>query len=77
MLLILAVNLVVRDIEVFLILSHAFTFTTHPLHLPLSIHLFLSILGVYLNAGREHAVASTKAFTTQVTVMTLIALWFR
>lgn len=23
-------------------------------------------LGVYLNAGREHAVASTKAFTTQV-----------
>ena len=34
-------------------------------------------LGVYLNAGREHAVASTKAFTTQVTVMTLIALWFR
>eukprot|EP01042_Synura_sphagnicola_P002348 gene2348-2814_t len=34
-------------------------------------------LGVYLNAGREHAVASTKAFTSQVTVMTLIALWFR
>lgn len=34
-------------------------------------------LGVYLNAGREHAVASTKAFTTQVTVLTLIALWFR
>jgi len=33
--------------------------------------------GVYLNAGREHAVASTKAFTTQVTVMCLIALWFR
>ena len=25
-------------------------------------------LGVYLNAGRENAVASTKAFTTQVTV---------
>ena len=23
-------------------------------------------MGVYLNAGREHAVASTKAFTTQV-----------
>jgi glucosamine--fructose-6-phosphate aminotransferase (isomerizing) len=25
-------------------------------------------MGVYLNAGREHAVASTKAFTSQVTV---------
>ena len=34
-------------------------------------------LGVYCNAGRENAVASTKAFTTQVTVLTLIALWFR
>lgn len=34
-------------------------------------------LGVYLNAGREHAVASTKAFSTQVTVLTLVALWFR
>lgn len=34
-------------------------------------------LGVYCNAGRENAVASTKAFTTQVTVMALIALWFR
>lgn len=34
-------------------------------------------LGVYLNAGREHAVASTKAFTSQVTVLALIALWFR
>ncbi|CAM9716127.1 unnamed protein product [Sphacelaria rigidula] len=34
-------------------------------------------LGVYLNAGRETAVASTKAFTTQVTVLGLIALWFR
>lgn len=34
-------------------------------------------LGVYLNAGRENAVASTKAFTTQVTVLALIALWFR
>jgi glucosamine--fructose-6-phosphate aminotransferase (isomerizing) len=30
----------------------------------------------YLNAGREHAVASTKAFTTQVTAMSLIAVWF-
>ncbi|KMS65437.1 hypothetical protein BVRB_036000, partial [Beta vulgaris subsp. vulgaris] len=32
--------------------------------------------GVYVNAGREHAVASTKAFTTQVTVLALIAGWF-
>lgn len=32
--------------------------------------------GVYLNAGRENAVASTKAFVTQVTVMGLIAGWF-
>lgn len=32
--------------------------------------------GVYLNAGREHAVASTKAFTSQVTVLSLIGLWF-
>eukprot|EP00607_Mallomonas_marina_P005476 CAMPEP_0182426832 /NCGR_PEP_ID=MMETSP1167-20130531/13346_1 /TAXON_ID=2988 /ORGANISM="Mallomonas Sp, Strain CCMP3275" /LENGTH=635 /DNA_ID=CAMNT_0024608549 /DNA_START=167 /DNA_END=2074 /DNA_ORIENTATION=+ len=34
-------------------------------------------LGVYTNAGREYGVASTKAFTTQVTVLALIALWFR
>mmetsp|Transcript_3598 Transcript_3598/g.6956 ORF Transcript_3598/g.6956 Transcript_3598/m.6956 type:complete len:715 (+) Transcript_3598:311-2455(+) len=34
-------------------------------------------LGVYCNAGRENAVASTKAFTTQVTVLALVALWFR
>ena len=33
-------------------------------------------LGVYLHAGRENAVASTKAFTTQVTVLSLIACWF-
>ncbi|KAL7066680.1 glucosamine--fructose-6-phosphate aminotransferase, isomerizing family protein [Cryptosporidium serpentis] len=32
--------------------------------------------GVYLNAGREVAVASTKAFTTQVLVLCLIAVWF-
>lgn len=32
--------------------------------------------GIYLNAGREHAVASTKAFTTQVTVMAMVAGWF-
>lgn len=34
-------------------------------------------LGVYCNAGRENAVASTKAFTSQVTVLALIALWFQ
>jgi glutamine---fructose-6-phosphate transaminase (isomerizing) len=34
-------------------------------------------LGVYCHAGRENAVASTKAFTTQVTVLALVALWFR
>jgi glucosamine--fructose-6-phosphate aminotransferase (isomerizing) len=33
-------------------------------------------MGVYLNCGREHAVASTKAFTSQVTVMALVAIWF-
>jgi glucosamine--fructose-6-phosphate aminotransferase (isomerizing) len=32
--------------------------------------------GVYCNAGRENAVASTKAFTSQVTVLCLIAIWF-
>jgi glutamine---fructose-6-phosphate transaminase (isomerizing) len=34
-------------------------------------------LGVYLNAGREHAVASTKAFSSQVTVLALVSIWFR
>lgn len=32
--------------------------------------------GVYLNAGRENGVASTKAFVTQVTALELIATWF-
>lgn len=32
--------------------------------------------GVYLNAGREQAVASTKAFTTQVMALALLAMWF-
>ncbi len=32
--------------------------------------------GVYLNAGRENAVASTKAFTTQVTALALVAGWY-
>jgi glucosamine--fructose-6-phosphate aminotransferase (isomerizing) len=33
-------------------------------------------LGVYCNAGWENAIASTKAFITQVMVLALIALWF-
>lgn len=32
--------------------------------------------GVYLNAGREVAVASTKAFTSMVIVLSLISLWY-
>lgn len=32
--------------------------------------------GCYLNAGREVAVASTKAYTSQIIVLNLIALWF-
>jgi glucosamine--fructose-6-phosphate aminotransferase (isomerizing) len=32
--------------------------------------------GVFLNAGREISVASTKAFTTQVAVLALVAIWF-
>lgn len=32
--------------------------------------------GIYLNAGREVAVASTKSFTSQVVVLTLIAIWY-
>lgn len=32
--------------------------------------------GVYLNCGRENAVASTKAFTSQVVVLTMIATWY-
>ena len=32
--------------------------------------------GLYINAGREVAVASTKAFTSQVCCLALIALWF-
>ena len=31
--------------------------------------------GIYLHAGPEIGVASTKAFTSQVTVLTLLALW--
>uniref|UniRef100_A0A6C0DQE5 Glutamine--fructose-6-phosphate aminotransferase [isomerizing] n=1 Tax=viral metagenome TaxID=1070528 RepID=A0A6C0DQE5_9ZZZZ len=32
--------------------------------------------GVYLNAGREVAVASTKSFTNQCIILTLISIWF-
>jgi len=32
--------------------------------------------GVYSNAGREQAVASTKAFITQITALALISCWF-
>lgn len=32
--------------------------------------------GVYLNAGREVGVASTKAFTSQCVVLALISIWF-
>ena len=32
--------------------------------------------GVYLNAGREFAVASTKSFTCQCIVLSLISIWF-
>jgi glutamine---fructose-6-phosphate transaminase (isomerizing) len=32
--------------------------------------------GVFCNAGREHSVASTKAFTCQVLTLAMIAVWF-
>jgi len=32
--------------------------------------------GVYLNAGKEFAVASTKSFTNQCVILTMIAIWF-
>ena len=32
--------------------------------------------GVFLNCGRELSVASTKAFVSQVVVLTLVSLWF-
>jgi glucosamine--fructose-6-phosphate aminotransferase (isomerizing) len=32
--------------------------------------------GVYLNAGREVAVASTKSFTSQCIILSMIAVWF-
>ena len=33
--------------------------------------------GVYLNAGYERAVASTKSFTSSLVVLSLIGMWFR
>lgn len=36
----------------------------------------LTNCGVYINAGREFGVASTKAFTSQVVVLVLVAIWF-
>jgi glucosamine--fructose-6-phosphate aminotransferase (isomerizing) len=32
--------------------------------------------GIYLNAGREVAVASTKSFTNQCVVLTMVVIWF-
>ena len=32
--------------------------------------------GCYLNAGREVGVASTKSFTSQVIILSMIAIWF-
>ena len=32
--------------------------------------------GCYLNAGREVGVASTKAFTSQIIILSMIAIWF-
>lgn len=32
--------------------------------------------GCYLNAGKEVAVASTKSFTSQIIILSLIAIWF-
>lgn len=32
--------------------------------------------GIYLNAGREVSVASTKAFPAQVMCLTMLAIWF-
>lgn len=34
-------------------------------------------MGVYCHAGNENGVASTKSFTAQVTVLGLVAIWFR
>lgn len=38
--------------------------------------MFITDCGVYVNAGREVAVASTKSFTNQCIILVLIAIWF-
>lgn len=35
-----------------------------------------TLCGIYLNAGREMGVASTKSFTSQVIALTLLAIWY-
>ena len=35
-----------------------------------------ALCGVYINAGNEKSVASTKSFTNQVIVLCLVAIWF-
>jgi len=35
-----------------------------------------SCSGIYLNAGREVGVASTKSFTSQIIILSMIAMWF-
>jgi glucosamine--fructose-6-phosphate aminotransferase (isomerizing) len=35
-----------------------------------------AICGIYLNAGREVSVASTKSFTSQVLALALVAIWY-
>jgi len=35
-----------------------------------------TVCGIYLNTGREVAVASTKSFTNQCIVLSLLAIWF-
>jgi len=37
----------------------------------------LTRLGIYLNAGRENGVAATKTFVSSVSVLALLAYWFR
>lgn len=35
-----------------------------------------TLCGIYLNCGKENAVASTKSITSQIVALSLIALWF-
>jgi glucosamine 6-phosphate synthetase-like amidotransferase/phosphosugar isomerase protein len=32
--------------------------------------------GVFLNVGKERAVAATKSFTSQIVVLIMMAVWF-